>query len=199
MSIPRKKPSKCRVRELYYIKGGQHGPKRTINESKMHFQHQSEQKQTSIAPGEVARSHLNRRPLHIRWIIITPERDKQPETPSPAAPDAGYEEITAGAAATRRELKKKTKTHSAFFWMMPSLIVCDGSQQGRQSGARNHNTLVVTSGFFFFYMREERRIRGIHTQVEELSGRSCFQIFWGKFMSSLLNVFPPPLSWSHFY
>lgn len=81
---------------------------------------------------------------------------------APAAPDAGYEEITAGAAATRRELKKKTKTHSAFFWMMPSLIVCDGSQQGRQSGARNHNTLVVTSGFFFLHEGGETDQRNSH-------------------------------------
>lgn len=98
---------------------------------------------------------------------------------APAVPDAGDEEITAGAVVTRRELRKKN-TH-CLFWMMPSLIVCDGSQQGRQSGARNHNTFAVTSSFvFFFYTREERRIRGIHTQVEQLSGRSCFQIFWGE-------------------
>ena len=90
---------------------------------------------------------------------------------------------------------EKKKNTLCLFWMMPSLIVCDGSQRGRQSGAQNHNTFAVTSGFFFFFhTREERRIRGLHTQVDELSDRSCFQIFWGKFMSSPLNIFPPPLS-----
>lgn len=152
MSIPRKKSSKCRVRELYYIKGGQHGPKRTINKSKMHFQHQTEQKQPSIAPGEVARfspepsSISHQMNHHHTWTwqttwntvdeprlhLMQVTRRSQPEQSPPGG-----------------SLKKNHNT-LCLFWMMPSLIVCDGSQQGRQSGARNHNTLVVTSGFFIF-------------------------------------------------
>lgn len=135
--IPQKKSSKCRIRELYYIKGGQHGPKRTINESKMHFQHQTEQKQTSIAPGEVARfspepsSTSHQMNHHHTWTwqttwntvdeprlhLMQVTRRSQPEQPPPGG-----------------SLKKKPKHTLPFFgWCRAWSCATAPSREGNQA------------------------------------------------------------------